>query len=83
MKSKFENDNNLIKVNGNIKFKLLEVLNKNNISRHKLSRITGIRYETICNYCTGDITLINRIYLTIFCEVLDCNVTDIIEYVND
>ena len=80
MMSKFENDNNLIEVTGNIKFKLLDVLNKNNITRYKLSKITGIRYDTICNYCKGNVTLLNKEYLTIFCEVLNCNINDIIEY---
>lgn len=78
--SKFENNNNLIKVNGNIQFKLLDVLNKNNITRYKLSKITGIRYDTICNYCKGNVTLLNKEYLKIFCDVLNCNINDIIEY---
>ena len=79
--SKFENDDKLIKVHGDIKFKLLDVLNANNITRYKLSKITGIRYDTICNYCSGNVTLLNREYIKIFCEVLDCQVSDIIEYV--
>lgn len=78
--SKFENDNNIIKVNGNIAFKLLEVLNKNNMTRYKLSKITGIRYDTICNYCSGNVTLLNKEYIKIFCNVLNCQVSDIIEY---
>lgn len=78
--SKFENDTNLIKVNGNIKFKLLDVIERNNITRYKLSKITGIRYDTICNYCSGNVTLLNKEYLKIFCEVLNCNIADIIEY---
>ena len=79
--SKFENDNTLIKVYGDIKFKLLDVLKANNITRYKLSKITGIRYDTICNYCSGNVTLLNKEYIKIFCEVLDCQVSDIIEYV--
>lgn len=79
--SKFENDNKLIKVNGDIKFKLLDVLKANGITRYKLSKMTRIRYDTICNYCSGNVTLLNREYIKIFCEVLDCQVSDIIEYV--
>ena len=79
--SKFENDNKLIKVSGDIKFKLLDVLKANGITRYKLSKITGIRYDTICNYCSGNVTLLNKEYIKIFCEVLDCQVSDIIEYV--
>ena len=47
--SKFENDNKLIKVNGDIKFKLLDVLKANNITRYKLSKMTGIRYDLDIN----------------------------------
>ena len=79
--SKFENDNKLIKVNGDIKFKLLDVLKANNITRYKLSKMTGIRYDTICNYCSGKVSLLNIEYLKIFCSVLNCQVSDIIEYV--
>lgn len=79
--SKFENDNTLIKVYGDIKFKLLDVLKANNITRYKLSKITVIRYDTICNYCSGNVTLLNKEYLKIFCDVLDCQISDIIEYI--
>ena len=72
--------NNLIKVKGNIVFKLQSVLEKNNITKYKLSRITNIRYDTICNYCKGNVTLINVEYLKIFCSVLSCEIQDIIEY---
>lgn len=62
--SKFENDNNLIKVNGDMHFKLKDVLDTNNITRYKLSKMTGIRYDTICNYCSGKVTLLNKEYLS-------------------
>lgn len=72
--------NNLIKVDGNIIFKLQNVLDKNHITKYKLSRITNIRYDTICNYCKGNVTLINVEYLKIFCNILNCEISDIIEY---
>lgn len=72
--------NNVLKVDGNVIFKLQKVLNKKNITKYKLSRITNIRYDTICNYCKGNVTLINVEYLKIFCNVLKCKVADIIEY---
>jgi len=78
--SKFENDNKLIKTSGQIEIKLLDVLNKKNITRYKLSQLTGIRYDTICNYCSNNVSLINKEYLKIFCEVLDCNIEDIMKY---
>ena len=84
--SKFDTNNignNLIKVDGKIVFKLKDILDSRNITRYKLSRITNIRYDTICNYCKGNITLLNIEYLKIFCNVLDCNINDIIEYINE
>ena len=81
--NKFENDTKLIKTNGNIKINLLNVLNQRNITRYRLSKITGIRYDTICNYCSNNVTLLNKEYLKIFCEVLNCNINDIMEYTKD
>lgn len=70
----------LIKVNGSIDFKLQKILDKNGITKYKLSRVTGIRYDTICNYCKGNVTLINVEYLKIFCNILHCKIDDLIEY---
>ena len=84
--SKFERNvigNNLLKTNGKIKFHLFELLEDRNITRYALARKTNIRYDTICNYCTGNVTLINTEYLKIFCSVLNCNICDIIEYIDE
>lgn len=74
--------NNLIKVQGKVIFKLQDVLDRNNITKYRLSRITNIRYDTICNYCKGNVTLINIEYLKIFCAVLNCKIEELIEYEN-
>lgn len=81
--SKFDNTiigSNLPPVNGNIKFHLLELLKEKNITRYALSRRTNIRYDTICNYCNSNVTLINVEYLKIFCTILDCNIEDIMTF---
>ena len=81
--SKFNCDNlgnTLIKVDGNIIFKLDNMIKKNNITKYRLSRITNIRYDTICNYCKGNVSLINVEYLKIFCNVLNCTIQDILEF---
>lgn len=72
--------NNLLKVDGNIIFKLGDVIKKSGITKYRLSRITNIRYDTICNYCKGDVTLINVEYLKIFCSILNCSIGDILEF---
>lgn len=81
--SKFDNDNignYLLKVNGTITFSLQNAIDKSGITKYKLSKITNIRYDTICNYCKGTVTLINVEYLKIFCSVLNCKVEDIIQF---
>lgn len=81
--SKFDRDtlgNDLIKVDGNIIFKLQDIIDKKGTTKYALSRKTNIRYDTICNYCKGNVTLINVEYLKIFCNILNCNIEDIIEY---
>lgn len=81
--SKFDNNNignYLLKVNGTIIFTLQDAIQKSGITKYKLSKITNIRYDTICNYCKGTVTLINVEYLKIFCSVLNCNVEDIIQF---
>lgn len=81
--SKFENGvgNTLIEVDGDIIIKLEEVINRTEgMNKYRLSKMTGIRYDTICNYCKNTVTLINKEYLKIFCNVLDCKMEDILEY---
>lgn len=81
--SKFENGvgNTLIDVDGDIIVKLEEVINRTEgMNKYRLSKMTGIRYDTICNYCKNTVTLINKEYLKVFCSVLNCRIEDIIEY---
>lgn len=80
--SKFDDSvgNNLLKVDGTIYVKLGQVLKEKDMTRYRLSKMTGIRYDTICNYCNNKVALINKEYLKIFCSVLDCELSDIIEY---
>ncbi|MCI8309454.1 MAG: helix-turn-helix transcriptional regulator [Clostridia bacterium] len=75
--------NNLLKAEGHFEFHLLDILHSKNITKYALSKITNIRYDTICNYCSGKVTLINTEYLRIFCYVLDCEISDIIKYIPD
>ena len=84
--SKFNSEttgNILLKPEGHLEFHLLELIKKRNLTKYSLSKITKIRYDTICNYCTGNVTLINAEYLKIFCYVLNCEISDIIKYIPD
>lgn len=82
--SKLENGlgSSVIQADGKVIIKLEEVINNTEgMNKYRLSKMTGIRYDTICNYCKNTVTLINKEYLKIFCNVLDCKIEDIIEYI--
>ena len=64
-----------------IRFKLKEVMDQEKISKSKLSRITGFRFETIQGYYNGNISRVDLFVLSEFCRVLNCGVSDILEYV--
>mgnify|MGYP001861125688 CR=1 FL=1 len=63
-----------------IKFKLKEIMEHGNISKNKLCRLTGFRFETIQGYYKGNISRIDLFVLSEFCRVLNCRVEDILEY---
>jgi putative transcriptional regulator len=63
--------------------KLDELLTKINISQHELSRLTGIRQPSINEMCRNQTKRLPLENLAKICEVLDCNITDILELVSD
>lgn len=69
--------------NGKIVIKLDNYLKKNNISRSSLSRQGELRYDTILSYCRGNVTRLDTDTLAKICSALDCDISDIIEFVKD
>ena len=67
---------------GEIIIKLDEYLKSNNISRSSLVRNGGLRYDTILNYCRGNVTRLDTDTLAKICGTLKCNIEDIIEFKN-
>ncbi len=63
-----------------IKIKIKELLEKNKISRYKLRQYTNFTYERINQYYFGTIKSIKVEELEILCQILKCNIADIIEY---
>ena len=64
----------------NIKFCLKETMKKQNMSKNRLCRLTGLRFETIQGYYHGTISRVDLYVLSQLCKVLACNVEDIIIY---
>ena len=58
-------------------------LEKCGITRYELSKRTGIVYHTIDSYYKNQVVRYDSYILNKFCEALDCEVSDIIEYVKE
>lgn len=67
--------------NGYFIFKLEKLLSDKEISINKLMRDTNTDFKVIKRLMTGDITKIDTNVLARLCDYLECNITDIIEYI--
>lgn len=63
-----------------INFKIKELLEKNKISRYKLEQYTNLSYRRINDYYFNRVEFIKVEELEQLCEVLECNIQDILEY---
>lgn len=63
-----------------IKFCLKETMEIKHMSKNKLCRLTGLRFETIQGYYLGTISRIDLYVLSLLCRALNCGVEDIITY---
>ena len=64
-----------------IRIHLSTLLGKQRITQAELSRRTGIRANTINEMYHELSERINLTYLDKICEVLDCDISDLLEYV--
>ncbi len=66
-----------------IVFKLKDLMEEKNYSKNRLCRETGFRFETIQGYYLGNISRVDLFVLSEFCRILNCTVSDILEYCPD
>lgn len=66
-----------------IKFKVKELLEKQNLSRYKLRQYTNLSYERVNDYYFSRVKAIKVEELEELCKVFKCNIQDIIEYKKD
>lgn len=64
-----------------IKIKLCELMGREKMTRKKLSELTGIRPNTIGDLYREDIKKIDLHILDKICEVFECEIADLLEYV--
>ena len=59
---------------------LKPVMKQKNITPYRLSKITGIKSDTIYRYYNNKVYRIDLYNLVQICKVLDCKIEDIIKY---
>lgn len=64
-----------------IKIHLSRILGEKRWSQAKLSRLTGIRPSTISEIYNEFSERVNLEHLDKICEVLECDISDILEYI--
>ena len=67
--------------NGYYLFKLGQLLNDDNISINKLMRDTNTDFKVIKRLINGETVRIDITVLARLCDYLDCEITDIVDYV--
>jgi len=61
-------------------FKLFDILKNANISQNKFMRDTNTEYGTMKRYAIGTIQKVDLEVIDRWCDYLNCNIEDIIEY---
>ena len=67
---------------GKVAINLKVLMDKNNILIYQMSKLTGLKYNTIKSYYNNaPLTKVDLDVVAKMCYVLDCNIEDILEYV--
>ena len=66
---------------GTIRIKLDELIQKSGISKNKLSHRAEMQRTQINNYCNNKVTRMDTDVLARICTVLDCQISDLLEFV--
>jgi putative transcriptional regulator len=66
---------------GCVRVKLAEVMEARGITRNRLRTLTGVKYDVIDRYYKGsNVALADLDFLAKVCYVLDCEISDLLEY---
>ncbi len=65
---------------GRIKLHLSELMKEKGIKRNTLAKAVNTRFEVIDKWCKNKVEKLDMDILARICFVLDCKVSDIIEY---
>lgn len=65
---------------GKISIHLKEIIEQQGITRYRLAKLAGTRFEVVDKWCSGTVERIDSDVLARFCYILHCEITDIIHY---
>lgn len=65
---------------GSISIHLKELIEQRGITRYRLAKLADTRFEVVEKWCSGTVERIDSDVLARFCYILDCDITDIIQY---
>ena len=66
-----------------IKLTVDKYLDSHNITRYELSKRTGIRFQIVDNYYKNKVVRYDSDVLNRFCFALNCDISDLIQYVKE
>ena len=65
---------------GRVSVHLKELLEERGITRYRLAKLAGTRFEVVEKWYSGTVERIDADVLARFCYILDCEITDILRY---
>lgn len=65
---------------GRVSIHLKEQMESRGITRYRLAKLADTRFEVVEKWCSGTVERIDSDVLARFCYILDCDVSDIIQY---
>lgn len=66
-----------------VRLKLDKYLNSHGISRYALAKRSNVQYHIVDNYYKNTLVRYDSDVLNRFCTALDCDITELIEYIKD
>ena len=68
---------------GRIQWNLAELIKESGLSKNKICQLCQIQHTQLNRYCKNEATRIDLNVLARICCVLDCDISDILTYVNE
>lgn len=74
------NDKYVLKDYGHIEIKLKELLQNRKIKKSKFASYAQVTPDLISRYCSGNVVRVDIDLLARFCDILECDITDLLIY---